>query len=167
MEGVNTRQQIFRLILNLNGVLKLFLSQGKFSWGFYISQIERGWIDAVKFERTKIHFSDVFTAVIVAVASYKLLKGVLGHYRRFNWREILRTVISYWSSVCCEDSRKKISWVPARKENYHRGTAVQAIGMKQGKEKGFPSQRKQLKTGRDCCLNVSVYAFKNPEISVN
>ena len=35
----------------------------------YIWQIERFQIDAIKFERTQIHFfSDVFTAVVVAVA---------------------------------------------------------------------------------------------------
>ena len=53
------------LFLNLNKILKNS-TPGKVA---YIWHIERVQIDAIKFERTQIHFfSDVFTAVVVVLA---------------------------------------------------------------------------------------------------
>ena len=56
------------LFLNLNKILKNS-TPGKVA---YIWHIERVQIDAMKFERTQIHFlTDVFTVVVVVVLAYK------------------------------------------------------------------------------------------------
>ena len=65
MEDVDILRQFSLLYLNMAKALKNS-TPGKVA---YIWRIERFQIDAIKFERTQIHFfSDVFTAVVVVVA---------------------------------------------------------------------------------------------------
>ena len=65
MEDVNIRRRISFLFLNLNKILKNS-TPGKVAC---IWHIERVLIDAIKFERTQIHFfNNVFTAVVVLLA---------------------------------------------------------------------------------------------------
>ena len=65
MEDVDTRRQFSLLYLHMDKALKNS-TPGKVA---YIWRIERFQIDAIKFEKTQIHFfRDVFTAVDVVFA---------------------------------------------------------------------------------------------------
>ena len=65
MEDLDIRRQIFLHLFNLNKILKN-LTPGNVACTWHIERVQ---IDAVKYERTQIHFfADVFTSVVVVLA---------------------------------------------------------------------------------------------------